>query len=207
VLPLADRIRVVLADDHPLILAGIRISMSISPDLWVVGQAIDGWEAQETCRKMQPDVLVLDLTMPGPGPDEVVACLREHCPQTKILVLTAHKEYVHAQGMKEAGVQGYALKDEGPEIVAEAIRAVASGGQWFRSLEMIRQESGPDSLSKREQEILARVSMGWSNATMGKDMGLAESTVKNCLSVIYDKIDLVSRSRSALITWCKEHGY
>ena len=80
---------------------------------------------------MQPDVLVLDLTMPGPGPDEVVACLREHCPGTKILVLTAHKEYVHAHGMKEAGVQGYALKDEGPEIVAEAIRRWRRVGNGF----------------------------------------------------------------------------
>jgi len=124
-------IRVVVADDHPLIRAGLQSSLTSETDLRVVGEAASGEEAQRVCEAHQPDVLLLDLRMPGSPALETLAYLRQHSPHTRVLMLTAFDDEAHVRGLVEAGVAGYMLKEEAPVTVSEAIRAVMQGCIWF----------------------------------------------------------------------------
>src|SRR5512145_495709 len=126
-----DPIHVLLADDHPLVRSGIRATLTAAPDMLVVGEAIDGNEAQSRCLELQPDILLLDLRMPGPAPLETMAYLRKHCPQVKVVVLTAYDDDAYVRGMMAAGVAGYVLKDEATEAIVRAIRTVMQGDRWL----------------------------------------------------------------------------
>jgi len=114
-------IRVILADDHPLILAGLRTTLTAQTDIELIGEATTGEEVQQLCLALQPDVLLLDLRMPGPPGLKTLAFLREHCATMKIIVLTAYDDDVYVRGVAGAGAAGYILKDEGPEAVVQAI--------------------------------------------------------------------------------------
>jgi DNA-binding NarL/FixJ family response regulator len=128
---MGETVRVLVADDHPLMRAGICATLTAEPDMMLVGKAADGDEAQRLCQECNPDVLLLDLSMPGPSAFETVAFLREHCPQVKVVMLTAYDDDVYVRGLVAAGVAGYVLKDEIEEAVVRAIRAVMQGDTWF----------------------------------------------------------------------------
>src|SRR6266542_3690251 len=123
--------RILLADDHPLMRAGLRTALESIDDLLVVGEADRGDTLPQHCRALRPDVLLLDLQMPGPGPTITVAELRAVCPALKILVLSAHDGDAYVRGMLAAGVAGYVCKDEDTDAIVTAIRTVACGGTWF----------------------------------------------------------------------------
>src|SRR5215211_3020897 len=113
-------IRVLLADDHPFVRAGLRTTLETEPDILVVGEAADGDETQWRCEAVQPDVLVLDLNMPGSPAIETVAFVREHCPPVRVVVLTAYED-AYVSDLIAAGVGGYVLKDEAPEALVQAV--------------------------------------------------------------------------------------
>jgi DNA-binding NarL/FixJ family response regulator len=117
-------IRVLLADDHPLIRAGIREMLAGADGITLVGEATNGYETQSLCQTLQPDVVLLDLNMPGPQPHETIAYLQEHCPTTDVLILTAHDEDIYVRNLMATGVTGYVLKDQMPERLVGAIRGV-----------------------------------------------------------------------------------
>ena len=125
-------IKVLLADDHPLVRAGIRATLCGEPDLVLVGEADNGRDARRFAEDVRPDVLLLDLSMPGgPAAVETVAYLRENCPEVRVVILTAYYDDAYIRGLIQAGVAGYILKDEVPEAVVRALHAVAQGGTWF----------------------------------------------------------------------------
>ena len=105
-------IRVVLADDHPVVRAGLRLTLTAEPDIVLAGEATSGDEARRLARELEPDVLLLDLSMPGPPAAETVAYLRERWPALRVLVLTAYDDDTYVRGLVAAGVAGYVLKDE-----------------------------------------------------------------------------------------------
>jgi len=210
---LAETISVLLADDHPLVRAGMRTTLTAEPDIVLVGEATDGYEAQRLCEELQPNVLLLDLNMPGPRPVETVGWLRQVFPNIKVLVLTAYDDDAYVRGLLSAGVAGYVLKDEAPETVVHAIRAVVRGGSWFsRSVvdKLVRQRTQApngleeETLTDREQQLLAMIAQGWDNTRIAAELNLAEQTVRNYISRLYQKMGV--RTRGEAIVWARERG-
>jgi DNA-binding NarL/FixJ family response regulator len=209
---MSKTIRVLLADDHPIVRTGISAMLSVEQDLVLVGEATNGHEAQRLSRELRPDVLLLDLHMPGPPPVETVGYLHVHCPEAAVLVLTAYDNEVYVRSLIMAGASGYVLKDEAPEKVVHAIRTVVKGGSWFSRhvLEKLVQlkrdgfETYETTLTKREEQLLSMIARGWSNKHIATSLHLAEQTVRNYVSRLYIKLDLQSRGEA--IIWAREHG-
>lgn len=199
-------IRVVIADDHPLVRAGLRSSLTSEPGLHVVGEAASGEETQRLCKDHQPDVLLLDLRMPGPSALETIAYLRYHCPHTRVLMLTAFDDEAHVRGLVEAGVAGYMLKEEAPATVSEAIRAVMQGCTWFSQsvAQRLAQPTEFATLTQREQEVLRLLARGGTNQKIAEELCVAEITVRFHLRNIYNKIDVGTRAQA--VRWAMQHG-
>jgi len=193
-------IRVLIADDHPLIRAGLASTLSAEPDVLLVGEAADGEEVQRLCQEQRPDVLLLDLRMPGPPALETVACLRQCCPGTKVLMLTAYDDEAHVRWLVEAGVAGYLLKDEAPATVVQAIRAVMGGGAWFsqKVVEKLARAGEWPALTRREQEVLRLVVLGKTDQQIGLELDLAERTVRYYLQKVYEKLGVNTRVEAAV---------
>jgi DNA-binding NarL/FixJ family response regulator len=200
-------LRIFLADDHPLIRAGIRAALAGEADLTLVGEAADGHTAQQCCRELAPDVVVLDLHMPGPSPLALIAALRGDHPTTKIIILTAHDDDAYVRGALGAGVAGYLLKDEGTEVIARAIRVVAQGGTWFCpsiAARLARLAGGehPEpiglDLTTREADVLRLVTAGKTNREIGALLGVSEKTVEKRVSQLLTKLGVRTRVEAAL---------
>ena len=209
--PRATVIRVALADDHPLIRLGIRTVLAETSDIDLVGEATTGEAVLTLCQEQQPDILLLDLSMPGPTPQETLPWLRVHCPQLKIVILSAHLNGAYIRTAVESGVIGYILKDEALDIVVESIRSVASGNVWFshaviQKLLAWRQDTktlAAAQLSEREQQILSLLAQGQSNTQMAAELHLAEQTIRNYVSGIYQALGVSSRAEA--IVWALKH--
>ncbi|MDH5506979.1 MAG: response regulator transcription factor [Anaerolineae bacterium] len=207
-------IRVLLADDHPLIRAGIETILSTTDDVRLVGLAVDGQEVLNLCRKFNPDVLVLDLKMPGPSPREIIAEIQEHCPEVKILILSAYDDEDHVRGVLGLGIVGYVLKGEDTKMLMNAIRTVVQGGAWFSQRILSKMTSQKPTMlplgdlsimTKRERQVLELIALGRDHARIASDLNLAEQTVRNYASQIYNKLKVTSRAEA--IVWAREHGF
>ena len=124
-------IRVLLADDHPLIRLGVRTAISCVKDIQISAEAADAHEVLSLYRQVSFDVLVLDIRMPGPSTREVITAIKQDCPKSSILILSAFDDHIYVQTFSHLGIRGYILKDEVIENIACAIRCVARGETWF----------------------------------------------------------------------------
>ncbi len=207
-------IRVVLADDHPLVRAGIRTTLLAEHDLSLIGEAADGMEVRRLCDEQRPDVLLLDLNMPELSPVEMVSYLHDTQSALKILVLTAYNNEAYVRSLVAAGISGYVLKDEAPETVVRAIRAVMQGDVWFSQVVVRKlaewqagshgEEAGRIDLTKREQQILQLMAQAYDNGTIANELNLAEQSVCNYISRIYSKLQV--NSRAAAIVSARKWG-
>ncbi len=207
-------IRVVLADDHPLVRSGIRTAIAHEGDIAIVGEIADAYSIVDLCAELDPDVLLLDLNMPGSKPTDTVRLLKTRCPQLKVLILTAYDDDAYVRGLLSAGVAGYVLKDDALDSIARAIRTVSGGGSWFsqsvlNKLVDIRFAQGTDEkgspLTERDQELLAMISQGWDNGHIASELDLAEQTVRNYVSRLYQKLGLTSRAEA--IIWARDNNW
>jgi DNA-binding NarL/FixJ family response regulator len=204
-----QRIQVLLADDHALIRTGIRTVLNIEPDIVLVGEATNGYEVRQLAQILQPDVILLDLNMPGPAPVDTVTLLQEKCPNTKLVILTAYDDDAYVRGMVGAGVAGYILKDEAVEVVVRAIRVILQGGTWYSRTVMEKLAYIPygkmrgQKLTSRERQLLVMIAQGWSNMQIAGELQLAEQTVRNYASRLYSKIEVHSRAQA--IVWAREN--
>jgi DNA-binding NarL/FixJ family response regulator len=144
-----EKIRVVLADDHPFLRTGIRKILDKTPDIVVVGEAGDGHQALQLVETLSPDVLVLDVEMPNLNGIQVARQLAASDSQVRVLVLSAHDDRAHIFGMLEAGVAGYLTKDEGPEALVNAVRGVYQGKDGWLS-QRVSNKIGVASRTKEE---------------------------------------------------------
>jgi DNA-binding NarL/FixJ family response regulator len=205
---MTKKITVVVADDHPLVRKGIVATLAEESDFEVIGEATDGMGAQAQCKRLQPNILLLDLNMPGVSPLETIAVVNEHCPQTRVIILTAFDDLSSVRHMISAGAMGYLLKEEGLAVVVQAIRTVMQGGKWFSETVLMKLVSkSPEdlfalnrfvALNEREIHLLKLMAQGNSDYEIGQILGLAERTVRHYLRAIYDKLGVRSRVEAAV---------
>ncbi|MEW5872452.1 MAG: response regulator transcription factor [Chloroflexota bacterium] len=210
---MSDPIRVLLVDDQKLMREGLRILLELEPDLDVVGEAGDGETALHAYETIAPDVVLMDIRMPGIDGVEATWRLRQRWPQARVIILTTFDddEYVF-EGLR-AGALGYLLKDVSGSDLAQAIRTVASGGaliqpsvarkvlsEFARVIPPARPvgEGLPEPLTARELEILRLLAQGLSNRQIANRLSLAEGTVKNNVTSILQKLGVDDRTQAAL---------
>jgi DNA-binding NarL/FixJ family response regulator len=201
-------IRVVVADDHPIVRAGIASELSRHSDVEVCGAAEDGNEALQLAQTIEPDVLVLDISMPGLPTMEVLHHLRTLPKPPRTLILTAYADPDYVVTMLRAGARGYLLKDEEPATITAAVRAVAHDETRLSPAVMtglvdhtVKETGRPGllNLSEREIEVLRLLAEGQDNQEIGAALGISERTVRFHLRNIYDKLGV--RRRGEAIAW------
>jgi DNA-binding NarL/FixJ family response regulator len=202
-----DVIRILLADDHPVVRDGIRNRLAREKDFVVAGEAANGEDTVRQARRLSPNIVLLDVAMPGPGAVPLMEALRRTDPSIKVLVLSAFDDDEYVFGMLEAGAAGYALKDERLSTLVEAVRTVARGETWLSprvaakvTHRAMRKERGAVEfpLTEREQEVLQLMAEGKDNTEIADELIIAERTVKFHVGNIYAKLDVASRTAAVV---------
>jgi DNA-binding NarL/FixJ family response regulator len=202
-------IRLLIADDHPVVRDGLKAMLSTQPDLEVVGEATTGTEAVAHARTLRPDVVLMDLQMPDLDGPDAIAALREQQPQVHVLVVTTYGTDADITRAIDAGATGYLLKDAPREQLFGAIRAAARGESVLspsvatRVLGRMRAPA-EGALSPRELDILVAVARGLSNKQIGRRLYVSEATVKTHLLRIFGKLGV--DDRTAAVTVALERG-
>lgn len=193
-------IKVLLADDHSIVRAGLRRIVEESGDMEVIAEAADGREAIQQAHKQLPDVAVIDISMPALDGLEVISQLRNYYPKLPILILTMHEEGQYVVRAIEAGAMGYITKQSAPEQLVKAIRKVHSGSRFvtdeaaealaLRVAKGAHGQSPLDSLSMRELQVLRRLAMGHTNREIARAYHISIKTVDTYRSRLLKKLDL-----------------
>lgn len=205
-----DQFHVLIADDHPLFRKGLRALLSATPDIDIVGEATTGQEAVELAAELQPDVILMDLQMPGINGVEATRQILHTSPHIRILVVTLFEDDASVFTALRAGARGYVLKDAQEGEMLRAIRAVGSGEAIFSPVVATRlidyfamprpniaQGLFP-TLTEREREILQLIARGSSNSDIAKYLSLSGKTVSNYISNIFGKLQVTDRAQAVI---------
>jgi len=195
----AAKIRVLIADDHPIFRVGLRNLISQQADMEVVGEANDGPEAIERIAALRPDITLLDLRMPGMDGPQVIAAVLAHDKDAKIVILTTYDGDEDIYRAVEAGARGYLLKDTFPEGMLDAIRDVHAGGHLFPAAVAAKLVGRGEPLSTRELSVLELLARGLSNKEIQSALSIPEGTLKNHLKRVFDKLDVTDRTQAVLV--------
>jgi two-component system, NarL family, response regulator LiaR len=200
-------IRVLIADDHAVVRQGLRTYLELQDEIEVVADVADGEAALSAVEAHEPDVVLMDLVMPGVGGVEAIRRLRELRPETRVLVLTSFLDDEKLFPAVRAGAAGYLLKDVEPAELVRAIHLVADGEALLhpavaaRLMEEFSETDRPaaeEALTAREREVLALIARGLPNKLIARDLEIAEKTVKTHVSSILSKLGLTDRTQAAL---------
>jgi DNA-binding NarL/FixJ family response regulator len=208
-------IHLVLADDHPLILDGLENLFHLEQDFKVVARCLDGMETMQAVHRHRPDVLILDIRMPGKDGLEVAREMRKEKLPTRVVLLTAELDEDELLESLRLGVQGIVLKEMAPQLLVQCIRKVHAGEQWIeprsarQALEkMLRREAGARDiatvLTPREIDMVRMVARGLRNKEIAGKLSISEGTVKVHLHNIYEKLKV--EGRLALLRYAQEKG-
>lgn len=193
-------IRVLVADDHPIVRGGIVALLATADDIEVIGEAPDGLTAVELAERLEPDLVLLDLRMPGLDGDEATSRILSARPATKVVILTTYESDASILTAIEAGASGYLLKAAPPEEILAGIRSVARGevvlAPSIAALLVGRSARPAVSLSARETEVLRLVAQGDSNPTIAATLFVSEATVKTHLLHAFEKLGVNDRTRA-----------
>jgi DNA-binding NarL/FixJ family response regulator len=209
----AEAIKVLLVDDHQVVRRGLRTFLEVQDDIEVVGEAADGAAGVDRAQELKPDVILMDVKMPGMDGVEALRRLRELDNHARVLIVTSFTEQRTVVPALRAGAAGYVYKDVDPDALAGAIRSVHAGHILLQpevAGALLSQEengSGPGragSLTEREREVLGLIADGRSNREIARALVLSEKTVKTHVSNILMKLDLADRTQAAL--WAVRHG-
>ena len=210
-------LRIVLADDHEVVRTGLRALVESAPGMTVVGEARNGLEAVQLAGELEPDVLVMDVTMPlldGAAATERIT--RDH-PDVRVLALTMHEDRGHLARMLQAGAAGYVLKRAVADELVRAIGTVAAGGRYVDPIlagsvlrtatrpARSRPSAGADQLSEREEEVLRRIAWGETNKEIAQGLGISTKTVETYKARIGEKLGL--RTRTEMVRYALQRGW
>ncbi len=204
---MTNKIRVLLADDHPITREGIKRLLDTSEEIELVGEAEDGSKALQLVDELQPDVLLLDMEMPGVKGPEVARRLKTSGSAVRVLALSSYDDKQYIFGLLATGASGYLTKEEVPENILEAIRGVARGERGWVSRRVAavmsswtRDGAGKDGeLTEREIQILSLVVDGKTNQEIGYHLGISQKTVEKHLESVFAKLNVSSRVEAAVL--------
>jgi two-component system response regulator DegU len=211
-------IKVMIVDDHELIREGLKKLLSLQPDLEIVGEAGHGEEVLDKALALRPEVILLDINLPGKNGITLTGEIKESLPKTQVLVLTVDSEQLHVHKIIKAGALGYLLKDVDSDLLVEAIRTVARGDAYIQPcllsklLSEFRQLMGDETpelppdrfgLTQRELEIINSIACGRTNKEIAEELFISEKTVKNHVSSILRKMALDDRTQVAIYAYKK----
>jgi DNA-binding NarL/FixJ family response regulator len=211
------KLRVYLADDHAVVRAGLKALIDAQPQMEVSGEAGDGRTACQQVQELQPDVVVMDVSMPGVNGAQATAQLKETCPNVKVLALTVHEDKGYLRLLLEAGASGYVLKRAAAEELIHAIRTVAAGGVYLDPAlagkvvgSFVRAPAGKSvpeggDLSDREAEVVRLIAAGYSNKEIASRLGLSVKTVETYKARSMEKLGL--DSRADLVRYALQRGW
>lgn len=203
-----EPIRIVIADDHPMFREGVVHSLEGEADFEIVGQASSGEEAYEIISKKLPDLVLLDITMPGEGGIETTRRVAANFPVIKIVILTASENDDDLLNALKAGASGYVVKGVAAKELVHVVRAVSGGGTFISPTmadDLLRELQSPSSLNplnaltEREHQILKLVARGMTNREIGLQLHLSEKTIKHYMTNILAKLHVTSRVQAALL--------
>jgi len=205
-----EPLRILIADDHPLFRHGIREFLNLSPDIQVVGEAMSGEEAMNQAEALDPDLILMDVNMPGVNGVEATRRILHTSPHIRILIVTMFEDDATVFAAMRAGARGYILKDAEKENILRAIQAVANGEAIFsptiatRLIEFFSTQSSTlprdifPSLTERERQILQLIARGKSNAEIARELSLSPKTVYNYVSNILSKLQVADRAQAII---------
>jgi len=202
-----DKLRILIADDHPLLCEALHRALDSEKDVEVIAEASDGEEAVKLASELKPDVVVMDIVMPKLNGIEATKKIKEIAPDIAILILTAYDDDEYVLGLLDAGAAGYLLKSARGRDLVNAIRAIQAGESVLHPsiiakllkramMAPVKEQKHPELLSERELEILKLVALGMSNKEIGGKLFLSERTVKAHLTNIFNKLNVASRSEA-----------
>lgn len=203
-------IRILLADDHPVVRDGLAAMLATQPDFEVVGEAGNGAEAVAEAARLRPDVVLMDLQMPELDGIEAIRRLRAADPSVQVVVLTAFDTDERIVGSLQAGAQGYLLKGAPRAEIFAAIRTVSAGGALIppvvasKLLRQVREAESPDALTAREAEVLSLVAAGLANKEIAARLSISERTVKFHVSAVLSKLG--AKNRTQAVRLARERG-
>jgi DNA-binding NarL/FixJ family response regulator len=211
------QLQIFLADDHVVVREGLKALINAQPDMLVIGEAGDGNSACEQARACQPDIVIMDVTMPGLNGVQATAQIKRDCPQIKILALSVHEDTSFLRQLLTAGASGYILKHAAADDLIQAIRMVAAGGLYldpalakhvvagYVRVPMATSTLFGADLSEREIEVAQRVAQGYSNKEIAAQLNISVKTVETYRARALEKLGI--DSRSALVRYALSRGW
>jgi two-component system, NarL family, response regulator LiaR len=197
-------IRVLIADDHSVVRQGLRMFLKLDPEVEIVGEVATGEEALQLARELLPDVVLMDLLMPGMGGVAATGMIRSELPDVEVIALTSVLDDEAVTGAIRAGAIGYLLKNTEADELRRAIKSAAAGQVHLspeaaaRLVREVRIPGSPEALTERETAVLRLVARGQANKQVARALGIGEQTVKTHVSSILGKLQLQSRTQAAL---------
>jgi DNA-binding NarL/FixJ family response regulator len=197
-------IRILIVDDHSVVRQGLRMFLSLDPEIEIVGEASNGAEGLRLARELRPQVVLMDLLMPVMDGVTATDAIRRELPEVEVIALTSVLEDVSVFGAIRAGAIGYLLKDTEAEDLCRAIRSAAAGQVQLspQAATMLAREvhvpHSPEALTQRETEVLRLLAHGLANKEIARELGIGEKTVKTHVSNILSKLGVLSRTQAAL---------
>ncbi|NLK86478.1 MAG: response regulator transcription factor [Clostridiaceae bacterium] len=208
---MGNRISVLIADDHSMLRQGLKQILELESDIEVIAQASNGSEAIQLAKEHRPDVILMDINMPGINGLQAIKQIKDEELTSRIIVLTIHEDREYLFKTLQMGAEGYVLKDAEPKVLIDAIRNVHSGRSYIQpnmTMELVKEfnrvtlhekeKHGDNNLTSREIEVLELIAEGMINKEIAKTLFISEKTVKNHVSNIFRKLNVSDRTQAAI---------